>query len=511
MKNQLKKAITCEMSIVLVLALLTGLILSMTTSINSKAGNYVLFSYPTVENGSFIWQTTSVEVEQTPTSGTEVIELLQKRGLMQSLEAYQKVDSSVTGFYAKKNDNSDVEYWSVVMQRGPSASMRLSYYALNTDGTINGVSLVTNTIPSSVNTADKMIDYLIEQGKMSELSEFQKMDPTILGFDGNWSTSGGMNICTIDFKRADNVEEVIFNFPVIESDTLRTYNAATTLGVVKGTVNTSEDVVRLLQERGLLKDISEFQRYFSKKIRFDGITMEHAGRQLWMIDLTYEGQGVKEVSVDYPTVYNGSIRPITDRTIVVPDSLNSVDEAVEYLTERGYLLSLSEFKNVDNSITGFKGSISSDKWTVDVARGDEPTPSGEGTDMYRLYNPHSTEHLYTDDAGERDWLAATGWNYEGIAWIAPKDATKPVYRLFNPFTGEHHYTTDEGERGYLLGSGWNDEGIGWRTPDSGTPVYRLFNPNNPGAGSHHYTTDAGEKDYLAGTGWNYEGIAWYGM
>ena len=138
-------------------------------------------------------------------------------------------------------------------------------------------------------------------------------------------------------------------------------------------------------------------------------------------------------------------------------------------------------------------------------------PADDGIEMYRLYNPNSTEHLYTDNAGERDWLAGAGWNYEGIAWIAPKDATKPVYRLFNPFTGEHHYTTDEGERGYLLGSGWNDEGVGWRTYDSGTPVYRLFNPNNPGAGSHHYTTDAGEKDWLASTGWNYEGIAWYGL
>ena len=159
------------------------------------------------------------------------------------------------------------------------------------------------------------------------------------------------------------------------------------------------------------------------------------------------------------------------------------------------------------TIHGFAGSTSetfASKYNIPFV----PLPDSP---MYRLYNPNTTEHLYTDNAGERDWLVGSGWNYEGIAWIAPKDATKPVYRLFNPFTGEHHYTTDEGERGYLLGSGWNDEGIGWRTYDSGTPVYRLFNPNNPGAGSHHYTTDAGEKDWLASTGWNYEGIAWYGM
>ena len=138
-------------------------------------------------------------------------------------------------------------------------------------------------------------------------------------------------------------------------------------------------------------------------------------------------------------------------------------------------------------------------------------PADDGIEMYRLYNPNSTEHLYTDNAGERDWLLGSGWKYEGVAWKAPKYATRPVYRLFNPYTGEHHYTMDTGERGYLLGSGWNDEGVGWRTYDSGTPVYRLFNPNNPGAGSHHYTTDAGEKDWLASTGCNYEGIAWYGL
>ncbi|WP_353887485.1 MULTISPECIES: hypothetical protein [Allobaculum] len=36
--------------------------------------------------------------------------------------------------------------------------------------------------------------------------------------------------------------------------------------------------------------------------------------------------------------------------------------------------------------------------------------------------------------------------------------------MYNPNakgTGSHHYTTDEHERNYLAANGWNAEGIGW--------------------------------------------------
>ncbi|MCR5048812.1 MAG: hypothetical protein K6A37_07640 [Saccharofermentans sp.] len=36
-----------------------------------------------------------------------------------------------------------------------------------------------------------------------------------------------------------------------------------------------------------------------------------------------------------------------------------------------------------------------------------------------------------------------------------------MYRLYNPNSSEHFYTADEGERGYLINLGWDDEGIGW--------------------------------------------------
>ena len=131
--------------------------------------------------------------------------------------------------------------------------------------------------------------------------------------------------------------------------------------------------------------------------------------------------------------------------------------------------------------------------------------------MYRLYNPNTGEHIYTSDLGEKDYLSAIGWNFEGIGWNAPVNSDTPVYRLFNPFTSEHYYTTNEEEMFYLSVIGWNYEGIGWYSADNGMPIYRVFNPYNDGPGAHHYTGDSGEVFALVGQGWNDEGIGWYGL
>ena len=135
-------------------------------------------------------------------------------------------------------------------------------------------------------------------------------------------------------------------------------------------------------------------------------------------------------------------------------------------------------------------------------------------DIHRFYNPISGEHLFTSNDGERSYLTAIGWNYEGVAWTAPYSSNRPVYRVFNPYTGEHHYTMNDDERNYLLLTGWNNEGISWysvNTNTRGTPVYRLFNPYIKGIGAHHYTVNTSERDYLISLGWNYEGIGWYGL
>ena len=83
--------------------------------------------------------------------------------------------------------------------------------------------------------------------------------------------------------------------------------------------------------------------------------------------------------------------------------------------------------------------------------------------MYRLYNPNSYEHFYTSDAAERDDVIAAGWNYEGVGWAAPVNENgTPVYRVYNPNNGgDHHFTKNKDEFDNLVSLGWKDEGIAW--------------------------------------------------
>jgi hypothetical protein len=138
----------------------------------------------------------------------------------------------------------------------------------------------------------------------------------------------------------------------------------------------------------------------------------------------------------------------------------------------------------------------------------------EGLQMHRLYNPYSGEHFYTASDVERNACVSVGWQYEGVAFIAPTDGD-PVYRLYSPYSGDHHYTLDAGERDWLVRDiGWNYEGVAWCSKSTGDKcekaMYRLYNPN-AWTGAHHYTTNEGEKDWLISCGWIYEGTSWVSM
>ncbi|MDO4403820.1 MAG: leucine-rich repeat domain-containing protein, partial [Atopobiaceae bacterium] len=136
---------------------------------------------------------------------------------------------------------------------------------------------------------------------------------------------------------------------------------------------------------------------------------------------------------------------------------------------------------------------------------------GGTQEMYRLYNPNSGEHFYTSDSNERDNVVRSGWNYEGIGWVAPAESNVPVYRLYNKNGGEHHYTMDASERDMLKKAGWNDEGIGWYSdPDKKVPLLREYNPNKFSC-NHNYTTSRSEHNYLVSLGWRDESVAWYGV
>lgn len=130
------------------------------------------------------------------------------------------------------------------------------------------------------------------------------------------------------------------------------------------------------------------------------------------------------------------------------------------------------------------------------------------TNMYRLYNPNSGEHFYTASLYEATSVAAAGWRWEGIGWVAPLKGS-PVYRLYNPNAGDHHYTMSAYERNYLIRVGWRNEGIGWYSDGKDQSIiYRQYNPNAR-AGAHNFTASKAENDHLGSVGWRREGAAWY--
>ena len=133
-------------------------------------------------------------------------------------------------------------------------------------------------------------------------------------------------------------------------------------------------------------------------------------------------------------------------------------------------------------------------------------------DVYRMYNPNSGEHFYTENYVERDILLRAGWDYEGIGWTAPLkncNNAEPVYRVYNPNSGVHHYTMSGGEKAVLVSKGWHDEGVGWYSDSQKEVVlYRQYNPNS---GLHNFTVNKNENDALVRAGWQSEGTAWYGV
>lgn len=138
-----------------------------------------------------------------------------------------------------------------------------------------------------------------------------------------------------------------------------------------------------------------------------------------------------------------------------------------------------------------------------------PAPVKRNSTSFRLYNPNSGEHFYTQDKNEWRTLASLGWIQEGAGWFSALEG-QAVYRLYNPNSGEHHYTGDLDEKKSLAKLGWKDEGISFFSDkEQKVPVYRLFNPKATNAGSHHYTTSRVEADTLVQNGWKEEGIGWY--
>ncbi|WP_159721330.1 FIVAR domain-containing protein [Enterococcus sp. CSURQ0835] len=132
--------------------------------------------------------------------------------------------------------------------------------------------------------------------------------------------------------------------------------------------------------------------------------------------------------------------------------------------------------------------------------------------LYRMYNPNSGEHFYTESAAEKDGLASVGWHEEGIAWFTP-DKGDTVYRLYNPNSGDHHYTMSQDEYNFLEKVGWKGEGKSFYSADKSVKnrqeIYRAYNKNAK-IGSHNFTANKNEQTFLAKNGWTDEGVAFYG-
>lgn len=96
----------------------------------------------------------------------------------------------------------------------------------------------------------------------------------------------------------------------------------------------------------------------------------------------------------------------------------------------------------------------------------------------------------------------TSIDYNNI-FGAPSQNLQDVYRLYNANTGEHFYTLNFAEKTNLQNVGWRYEGIGWLSSSTGSPVYRVYNPNTRG-GDHYYTMSKYEAQQLVSKGWRWD-------
>jgi len=137
-------------------------------------------------------------------------------------------------------------------------------------------------------------------------------------------------------------------------------------------------------------------------------------------------------------------------------------------------------------------------------------------ELYRLFDPHSGEHLYTTHLEEVQHLVGLGWDWEQAQTMLVPVSGAPVWRLFDPHNGDHPSTTDAHECEVLTTEqGWVydfDGGAAFHSADaSGRPVYRIYDTRAARFG-HLFTADANERAvHLAEGGWNDEKIAWYAV
>ena len=101
---------------------------------------------------------------------------------------------------------------------------------------------------------------------------------------------------------------------------------------------------------------------------------------------------------------------------------------------------------------------------------------GSGQQVYRFWSQLNKAHFYTASTTERDQVIANytdqEWLYEGpVFWAYPLSYggdSKPVYRFWSPSNTNHFYTADESEKNYVVAnfppSQWSFEGARFKVP-----------------------------------------------
>ncbi|SJZ96259.1 Uncharacterized conserved protein YjdB, contains Ig-like domain [Pilibacter termitis] len=128
------------------------------------------------------------------------------------------------------------------------------------------------------------------------------------------------------------------------------------------------------------------------------------------------------------------------------------------------------------------------------------------TPVYRMYDPKTKHHFFTQNNDERSNVYYfLSFENEGVRWASQSTGEVAVYRLLNLTTMEHMYTANEKEKNSLVKSGWKYEGIAFRAVKKGKPIYRAYDVKN---NTHHWAEWAEIKGLIK-AGWKNEGIAFY--
>ena len=232
------------------------------------------------------------------------------------------------------------------------------------------------------------------------------------------------------------------------------------------------------------------------------------------------------------TITDASGNPIAGATVSATDDGTIKVQVPSEYANSDVIVKVTDTNNKPVSGADVTLSGRGTKTTDDDGTASWKTDDGKNTDdeqgsiatVWRLYNPTTSEHLFTTDKSEYNLLTQYGWKQENAAWYTPKTSSVGVYRLYNPALGaqgkmSHHYTTNKAECENLV------KNYGWSYDNDAKPifysavdengkalsnaksVYRLY---NGGLSAHHYTLDASEnKNLQANEGWSGEGVGFY--